>query len=879
VTTTTPRLGRLPARGPAPLSAAHAEAGVIPRLREVVTATPDGVAVVDASGPVTFARLAAHAAAVLVAVRDAVGHGTEPVAVLHGHDAGAVAAIVGIVASGHPVVVLDPRTPVPRLRRFAEGVGARWCVSDAANEAAAGAVVGRVVRPHLRLPASFGVGVDPSVLWAAPPPPDAPAALAFTSGSTGVPKVVVVDHRTVVRDAWLNSVATGCYGAGDVVAHTLPMAFFAGLMATFAGPLAGATTALYDVRGNGIGTLPAWLEASGAGVLQASPAILRALVGIDPAPRSFAALRSLTVAGETAHGRDVEAARRLLPPGCTVRNRYGSSETGLVAEYAVAPGHERLEGALPVGLAAGDTVVTLVRDDGTPAPAGEVGIVTVTGHHLAAGYLGDPQATAAAFTGNPDGTRTYRTRDVGRLDEQGRLHLLGRRDHSVKIRGYLVEPGEVDAALFDVPGVAEAVTVGVPRPADGVMRLVAYVVPAVVPSGGRLEAADIRAALHATLPGYMVPETIAFLDALPRTERGKLDRAALPEPPAASAPTAGSRELTDWEQLVADVWADVLGLDAVGPDDDFFALGGDSLAAERLRSRVVADLGVDASDVTSSLLVQAPTPASFAARLRRRPDRGDGTLVPLQPDGTRPPLFVVAGGGGLGLALMAFARHLGPDRPTWALQAHALESRGLPDFSVAAAARRHLRALRRVQPDGPYHLAGHSFGGLVALEMAHQLRQAGEEVALLVMLDSFPPEPDLHTGLCRRSPVRWLRDTAGLVVSTLRARPGDDRYWRLYRQSMYLHRRYRTRPWPGETLVVVADSPEQEQRSRWAPHLSGGWELVRVPGDHLTMLRQPHVATTARAVLTALDRVSVPVDQPPCHDPVRDHRAGPDGLV
>jgi acyl-coenzyme A synthetase/AMP-(fatty) acid ligase/thioesterase domain-containing protein len=850
VTTTTARFGQAGAGPLEPLSAADAQRGVIPRFRDVVSAAPDAVAVVDASGPVTYSRLAAHAAAVLSAVRDAVGPGDRPVAVLHSHDAGAVAAILGVLASGHPVVVLDPRTPVPRLRRFAERVGATWCVTDAANEAAAGAVVGRVVRPHLRLPATFGVHVDASVLWSAPPPPTAPAVLAFTSGSTGVPKVVVDDHRMVVRDAWLNSVATGCYGAGDVVAHTLPMAFFAGLMASIAGPLAGATLALYDVRAEGIGSLPGWLATSGATVLQASPAILRALAGIDPSPGSFAALRSLTVAGETAHARDVEAARRLLPAGCTVRNRYGSSETGLLTEFAVAPGGRMPDGALPAGTPAGDTRITLVREDGSPASPGETGTVVVTAPHLALGYLDDPDATAASFVDNADGTRSFRTRDVGRVDAAGRLHLLGRRDHSVKVRGYLVEPGEVDAALFAIPGVAEAVTVGVPRPSDGVMRLVSYVVP----SGAPLEPGAIRAALHASLPGYLVPETIAFLDVLPRTERGKLDRSALPEPPAA-VPGGGDRPLTDWEQVVADLWADVLGLPALGADDDFFALGGDSLAAERLLARVVSDLGVSAADVTSATLVQAPTPATFAARLRRVAEPATGTLVPLHPSGGRLPLFVVAGGGGLGLAFTAFARHLGPDRPTWALQARALESRGLPDFSVAAAARRHVAELRRVQPVGPYHLAGHSFGGLVALEMAHRLRADGDDVALLVMLDSFPPDPELHAAVPPRSPLRWLRDNAGLVVSTLRGGAGADRYWRFYRQSMYLHRRYRTAPWPGETLVVVADSPEKEQRSLWAAHLSGVWDLVQVPGDHLTMLRPPHVAATALAVATALDRV------------------------
>ena len=466
MTTTTARFGQAGIGPLDPLSATDAEHGVVPRLRAVVTAMPDAVALVDAGGPVTFARLAAHAAAVLNAVRDAVGTGLEPVAVLHTHDAGAVAAILGVIASGHPVVVLDPRTPVPRLRRFAERVGARWCVTDAAERGAPrGAVVGRVVRPNLRLPADFGVGTDPSVLWAAPPPPDTPAALAFTSGSTGVPKVVVVDHRMVVHDAWVNTVATGCYGAGDVVAHTLPMAFFAGLMATVAGPLAGATMRLYDVRGDGIGALPG--VGGGVGATVRRPARRScARSPASPGPRAAFARPAVADPGRRdgsrrrRRGRAPPAAARVRRPQPVrvVGDRAGRRVRGRPAD------HDALDGALPVGTGAGGTRLALVRDDGSFASVGEAGTVTITARHLATGYLGDPEATAAAFTDNDDGTRTFASRDVGRFDAAGRLHLLGRRDHSVKIRGYLVEPGEVDAALFAIPGVAEAVTVGVPRP-------------------------------------------------------------------------------------------------------------------------------------------------------------------------------------------------------------------------------------------------------------------------------------------------------------------------------------------------------------------------------------------------------------------------------
>jgi pimeloyl-ACP methyl ester carboxylesterase len=246
----------------------------------------------------------------------------------------------------------------------------------------------------------------------------------------------------------------------------------------------------------------------------------------------------------------------------------------------------------------------------------------------------------------------------------------------------------------------------------------------------------------------------------------------------------------------------------VGLDDDFFALGGDSLGAEALMAAVVDELGVDGDWLSTGLLVQAPTVARFAeaTRLRRRPEHP--TLVRLNASGSRVPLFCVAGAGGVALGFRALARRLGPDQPVWGLQAHGLENRGLPDWSVRAAARRHVATLRTVQPTGPYRLAGHSLGAVIALEMAHQLRSAGEEVELLVVLDSFPPDPALCPPALTGGPFLRLKGAVALVTTGVLPDRGLGHYLRFHRQGVALQRRHRTAPWGGRTLVLVAEGDE-----------------------------------------------------------------------
>ncbi len=823
----------------------HAQGQLVPRIVDVALARADQVVAADGTTRLRGADLLVRAARVREAVlAHHAGTGAPaqdlPVAVLRGHDVGAVAAVVGVIAAGHPVVVLDPTTPAARLRHYVQAAGATLCVSDADRRPTAAQVAGTVVDPDGAAVAGADHLAAAAALLGTTASPDDVAVIVYTSGSTGAPKGVACDHRSILHDTWVNSEGTGAYRAGSVVAHLLPMAFSAGTTPTLAGLLAGARLELFDPRRRPVTDLPGFLAEVGADVLLASPAILRGLVtALGPAGR-LDGLRTVTMAGETVHGAELAAVRRAVGPECVLRNRYGSTETWLMTEYAITGDDEAPEGATPVGWAVPGARLQVELEDGTLADTGS-GRIVVTSRWLGARYWRNPEKTAEVFTDNPDGSRSFRTSDVGTLGADGCLRLLGRRDHSVKIRGLLVEPGEVDALLFAQPEVREALVVGRENPRTGRMALVAYVVP----EGPRPQASAIRATVRENLPSHMVPEHVVFLDALPRTERGKLDRSLLPEPPRSSAPFEIPR--SSWEEVVHEQFCAVLELDDVSVHDDFFELGGDSLAAEALVSRIEA-LG-DAQVSTrggTSLLAQAPTVASFAAAVRSTTRSARPTLVPLRADGSERPLFLVAGAGGAALALRTLARRITPGIPVLGLQANGLENRALPDWSVERIARRHVATVREQQPAGPYRLAGHSLGGLVALEMAHQLRRAGQEVELLAVLDSFPPDPALMPVPQYPSTLARVKEGISLALTGVKAHAGLGHYVRFFRQGNFLQRRYTTDVYDGRTLVLVAaDDVDARARRQWEPHLSGSFQVVPVPGEHMSILREPRVGLVA----------------------------------
>jgi pristinamycin I synthase-3/4 len=412
-------------------------------------------------------------------------------------------------------------------------------------------------------------------------------------------------------------------------------------------------------------------------------------------------------------------------------NTYGPTECTVNATCALVPPGTDLE-LPPIGGPIDNYRAYVLDGHLRPVPPGVVGELYLAGAGLARGYLGAPGLTATRFVADPfglAGDRMYRTGDLARWRPDGKLAFRGRADQQVKIRGLRIETGEIEAALCDLPDVAQAAVV-VREDRPGSQVLTAYLVAA-----DDVDLDSVRRELARFLPRYMVPEAFVVLPALPLTPNEKLDRRALPAPERAVVTARMPR--TAREATLCALFAEVLGVAAVGPDDGFFELGGHSLLAARLVTRIRAELGVR---LEMRVLLDSPTPAALAERLGGGSTGRDplAVLIPLRATGDRPPLFCLHPGAGIGWEYFGLLRHLDPRQPVHAVQARGLTDPTAMPGSVREMADDYLEVIRGVQPHGPYHLLGWSFGAVVAHAMAARLRSLGEDVGLLALLDGYP---------------------------------------------------------------------------------------------------------------------------------------------
>ncbi|MFF9899091.1 non-ribosomal peptide synthase/polyketide synthase [Streptomyces longispororuber] len=715
----------------------------VPELfAEQAARTPDAPAVVDGARRSTYRELAERSdrLARLLTGRGVGPESTVGLALPRGLEQ--VTAVLAVLKAGGAYLPLDPDHPAERLAAMLRDSSPALVLTDSAtaDRLPPGGV------PHLVLDAA---GTLAEIAGAAGPF-TAPAAHAdqlayvmYTSGSTGTPKGVGVTQRAVAGLALDSRFADG---HERVLLHS-NQAFDASTYELWAPLLRGGTVVVAP---------PGLLDAEALSRLVTAERVSAAFVTIglfkvvaETRPECFAGLRQVWTGGDVVPPAVV---RRVLEacPDLQVVDVYGPTEATTFATAHPVSRAGELPDRLPIGRPLDNTRAYVLDGALRPVPPGVPGELYLAGEGLARGYLGRAALTAERFVAcpfGPAGERAYRTGDVVAWTEEGRLVFHGRADSQVKIRGFRIEPAEVEAALTAHPGVAQAVVTVAGDATDvGGRHLVAHVVPvdtAAAGAAGAEPTAALRDFVAARLPAHMVPSVLVTIERLPLTPNGKVDHKALPQPghPGGAGGADGRQEpRTPQEEVLARLFAQILGVERVGVDDNFFDLGGHSLGATRLVGHLRKMLNVD---VPVRVVFETPTVGALAARLSAGSDVDGptdpfGVVMPLKGGGARPPVWFLHPGSGLAWSYLGMATRLG-DRPVYGIQARGFDGSPVPE-SFADMVLDYAEQVLAVQPDGPFHLLGHSLGGPLAHAVAAELQRRGHEVPVVGILDAVPSD-------------------------------------------------------------------------------------------------------------------------------------------
>ncbi len=868
-----------------------------------VDRTPDAVAFRDDVRAVTYAELDRQANALADEFHRR-GMGAESVVgLVTGRTIDAGTTIVATFKAGAAYAPLDGSQPAARLATALGQVAPDLLVVEARFRAVVDEALDRRGETLPVLALEELVALEPSrqrpVVFRGL---DDLAYILTTSGSTGVPKAAMIDQRGLMNHAWAMIDALDL-DPTTVVAQNAPLSFDISVWQILTPLLNGGQVcfapdeARYDPR-----ALFSWLHRQDVTILQIVPSLMATVLAVADEATDLTLPPSLRWLIPTGEALPPDVARRWFArfPAVPLVNAYGPAECSDDVTLHVLEGPPaRDETIVPIGHPIANLTVDVVDDAGHRAPVGVVGEIVVGGIGVGRGYRNDPERTDRAFFPDPDhpGRRRYRTGDLARRRPDGALLYEGRVDHQVKLNGRRIELGEIEAALALQPAVDGAV-VGL---VDG--ALAAWITTA--EQARPLDREALRAALANRLPEFLVPGRVVALDRFPLNPNGKIDRSRLPAPTDADLlrpRTAREEPATPTEVALAAIWRDVIGVDP-GRGDDFFDHGGSSLTAAVVLYEVNRRLG---ADLPLAAPIDNPTLAQLAALIdrARASDRSTAALVELQPRGDRIPLFLAPGQGGSVLGFLPLSRIIDSDQPVFGLDLQRRRSEPSPDQSFAGLVDRYHGALKERFPDGPYVLGGFCMGGDVTLELARRLRREGDEVPLVVMLQSehpdYPvPRPGIGRlrrllttvadrarfeaattrALPRNQRLRYLTDDLGArsvakvtvrlerlgaragLVGTGR-RPGSEAFQRdrWYRADGAAYRHHRFEPYDGDVLVVRA----ARQPAGIVPNPSLGWDAVvrgrletaEVPGWHWNFLRRPQIDGVAQALSRALDEVN-----------------------
>jgi amino acid adenylation domain-containing protein len=809
----------------------------------------------------------------------------EPVGICVERSPWMLVGLLGILKAGAAYVPIDPTYPEERQAFMLEDAQVRVIVTEEHLASALPRTDARLVcldrdRPIIEAASTAAPTVESD--------PEQLAYLIYTSGSTGKPKGVEISHRALVN--FLNTMLERPgLGPDDVLLAVTTLSFDIAGLELYLPLLAGGTVVIASQQAAGDPRrLMELMKHHGVTAMQATPTTWRML--IDAGWSGQPGMKVLC-GGEAL---PVLLAEQLLDLGVELWNMYGPTETTIWSTtHRLTPGEP-----LTIGRPIGNTTIYVLDEELELTPIGVPGELHIGGEGLARGYRGRPDLTAERFIPHPldrtPGSCLYKTGDLVRYRSDGCVEFLGRLDHQVKVRGFRIELGEIESVLARHPAVAGAVALA-REDTPGDARIVAYVVL----DGRPAAATELRDHAAGSLPAYMVPSAVVILERFPQTLNGKVDRKALP------APTYERDDESEYvaprtplEQQLVEIWEEVLGVRPIGVRDDFFELGATSIVAARLFASIEKELG---SELPLAPVFRAPTVEALASLLEggSNGSRRWTSLVPIQPDGTKPPFFCVHGGAGTILHLQPLARRLGRDQPFYGLQARGLYGDDAPLTRVEEMAAHYITELRTVQASGPYYIAGYCFGTIVAFEMAHQLRSAGEEVALVAMFNGpSPPYIKSHPPVGEPAPVvvasrRVRHSRGGRVLRLLRepSRAISWARWMLGRVRLFFHeihyklrlasdrplperlrdgyfvrisfdaeRRYQPVSYPGSLVIFRGAGLYDDPTLGWNPFSDEGVEAHEVSGahsDNRDAMKEPHVGFIAEGL-----RKHLPSDDP-----------------
>jgi amino acid adenylation domain-containing protein len=577
------------------------------RFEKIVSAYPDHLAVKTPVDELTYDELNGAANHVAHTVVDQAGSESQPVALLFEQGIQIIVAMLGVLKAGHFFVLLDPSLPKEKMAAVLAKSQARLVLSDArnlpmANEVAVGGLkcVDYESLSRCANSGNYELSLIPQMF----------SYVVYTSGSTGEPKGVIWNHQNLLHHVM---VITNTYHICNADKISLMTSQSGAALAIMAHALLnGATLYLYDVQRSGVSELGDWLSREQISIWFMPSPLLRTLAASMKVPNHFTDLRLIHLRSDTAHESDIELCKKFLPPQGVIANGLSMTETGTIRINLLDQGTKISGDEVPIGFPVEDKEVILMDDDGKEVGFDEVGEIVVRSKYLSPGYWNNPELTRTKFKCDPDDPtiRNYYTGDLGLMRPNGCLIHKGRKDFRVKIRGYGVDLIEVEKALLSHSEIREAVVV-TPRTQSVNTRMIAYFVAA---RESPPTVSDLRLYLQEKLADYMIPSAFVKLDKIPLTTNGKVDRGALPEPndKRPDLNTAYAEPRNETEYSLVQIWQEALDVRPIGIRDKFFDLGGDSLMATRVVSRVVDQFALE---IPLKLLFQSPTIADMAAEI------------------------------------------------------------------------------------------------------------------------------------------------------------------------------------------------------------------------------------------------------------------------